>query len=146
MPAYSRTSARRLGECHPDLQTLFNEVIKEWDCSILCGARSKDEQDEAVRMGRSKKRWPKSNHNVDGKHQKTAWAADAAPYPIDWKDGKRFAFFAGIVLETARRLKAEGRMKYAVRWGGDWDSDGNIREHSFFDGPHFELVGVKVGE
>lgn len=146
MPSYSRTSARRLAECHPDLQTLFNEVIKHWDHSVLCGSRSKEEQDDAVREGRSKTSWPKSNHNVDGVKRTTAWAVDAAPYPIDWKDKDRFSFFAGIVLETARRMKAEGRMTHDVRWGGDWDSDGNIREHSFYDGPHFELVGVEHGQ
>lgn len=146
MPAYSSTSARRLAECHPDLQTLFNEVIKHYDCSVLCGARSQEDQNQAVREGRSKVTWPNSNHNVDGSKQTTAWAADVAPYPIDWQDGKGFALFAGKVMETARQLRAQGRMRYAIRWGGDWDSDGNVREHSFFDGPHFELVNVGYGE
>lgn len=146
MPAFSSTSRRRLEECHPDLQMIFNEVIKHYDCSILCGSRPKDEQNLAVREGRSQTPWPRSNHNVDGSKRTTSWAVDVAPYPIDWKDSKGFALFAGKVLEIARRLRSQGKIRYELRWGGDWDSDGNVREHSFFDGPHFELLNVRHGE
>lgn len=27
----------------------------------------------------------------------------------------------------------------AIRWGGDWDRDGDWQDERFFDGPHFEL-------
>jgi peptidoglycan L-alanyl-D-glutamate endopeptidase CwlK len=27
-----------------------------------------------------------------------------------------------------------------MRWGGDWDGDGDTKDERFFDGPHFELV------
>ena len=77
MPYYSTRSATRLAECHADLQALFNEVIKHRDCSILCGARSKEDQDTAVAEGRSKAAWPTSNHNVDGAKRVTSWAVDA---------------------------------------------------------------------
>lgn len=152
MPSFSTRSAGRLAECHPDLQALLHEVIRYTDCTIICGARSKAEQDEAKRKGWSQVAWPNSNHNVDGVKRRTSWAVDVAPYfkdvsgGIDWKDVPAFAVFAGRVLETARRLKAEGRMTYEVRWGGDWDSDGRTKDHRFFDGPHIELVGVAAGE
>ncbi len=152
MPTFSQTSRQNLSECHPDLQTLFNEVIKSWDCKVIDGSRSKVEQDKAFHRGSSTVRWPNSNHNVDGVKRTTAWAADVPPYTsqvrggIDWKDSKAFALFAGKVLETARRLKAEGRMRYDVRWGGDWDRDNRTRDHGFYDGAHFELVGVNHGE
>jgi peptidoglycan LD-endopeptidase CwlK len=146
MPSYSQRSAERLAQCHPDLQTIFNEVVRHYDNSVLCGSRPPEEQNLAVREGRSKTPWPRSNHNVDGVRRTTSWAVDAAPYPIDWQDGKGFALFAGRVLEIARRLHSEGHVRYQLRWGGDWDSDGNVREHSFFDGPHFELVDVRHGE
>ena len=146
MPSFSARSAARLAECHPDLQVLFNSIIKDYDCTILCGARSREDQEAAVREGRSRAHWPQSLHNVDGKKQRTSWAVDVAPYPIDWKDVPAFALFAGLVLERARQLKAAGRMRYEVKWGGDWDRDGKTRDHSLFDGPHFELVGVPHGQ
>ena len=146
MPMFSARSASRLASCHPDLRTLFDEVIQHYDCSILCGERSKADQDEARRTGRSRVSWPNSMHNVDGKKRVTSWAVDVAPYPIDWQDSRGFALFAGAVLEIARRLHREGRMSYAVRWGGDWDGDRSTRDHDFFDGPHFELVGVPHGQ
>jgi peptidoglycan L-alanyl-D-glutamate endopeptidase CwlK len=146
MPKFSRKSAARLVGCHSDLATLFHEVVKATDCTVICGARGKEEQEEAVRTGHSKARWPFSLHNVDGATRRTSWAADVVPYPIDWNDRQRFAAFAAVVIETAERLRAANRMRYAVRWGGDWDGDGDWRDERFLDMPHYELVGVKAGE
>ena len=42
-------------------------------------------------------------------------------------------------------MLADGRMTYAVRWGGDWDGDGDWRDERFLDMPHYELVGVESG-
>ena len=145
MPYYSTRSATRLAECHADLRALFDEVIKHRDCSILCGARSQADQDQAVAERRSKAVWPTSNHNVDGVRRVTSWACDVSPYPIDWENLERFAGFAEFVLETAAAMLADGRMTYAVRWGGDWDGDGDWRDERFLDMPHYELVGVESG-
>lgn len=146
MPRFSRRSLSNLSECHPDLQTLFHEVIRTRDCSVIEGERSQAEQETAVAQRRSKARWPTSMHNVDGIRRRTSWAADVVPYPLDWSDRLAFVDLARFVLETARRLKAEGRMQYDVRWGGDWDRDGAWEDERFFDGPHFELLGVRHGE
>lgn len=61
-------------------------------------------------------------------------AVDAAPWPIDWNDTDRFLVFGGFVLGTARE------QGLVIRWGGDWDSDWNLRDQTFIDLPHFELV------
>jgi len=60
---------------------------------------------------------------------------DIAPYPIDWKDLERFYVLAGVIMACAHE---EG---VKIRWGGDWDSDGDYHDSSFIDLPHFELVG-----
>jgi len=143
MPSFSRRSRSNLAECHSDLQVLFAEVIKTHDCSVICGERPRAEQDTCVAKGTSKANWPNSKHNVDGVKRKTSWAADAPPYPIDWDDRDRFEDFAAFVLKTAVRLRAEGKMTYEVRNGGDWDRDGIFDD---WDMPHFELVGVPDGE
>lgn len=128
MPKYSRKSKERLSTCHEDLQKIFNEVIKHWDCTILEGHRTKETQDEYFRTGRSKLEWPNSKHN-----SKPSLAVDVAPWPIDWNDRERFIHFAGFVKGVANGMGIE------IRCGADWNGDGRFTE-SFFDAPHFELV------
>lgn len=128
MPIFSEKSKQRLDTCHPDLQKLFNEVIKHIDCSILCGNRGKEDQNKAFIDGKSKLKWPQSKHNSSPSN-----AIDVVPFPIDWDDKNRFYFFAGFVLATAKNLNIR------VRWGGDWNSDYNFKNENFLDFPHFEL-------
>jgi len=143
MFVFGRRSTANLAECHRDLRTLFSEVIKWIDCAAIDGERGEAEQETAFAQGRSKVHWPNSKHNVDGVKRKTAWAVDVVPYPVDWKDRKRFERFAAFVLATAERLRDEGLMAHAVRNGGDWDRDGVFDD---WDMPHFELLGVADGE
>ena len=63
MPKFSNRSAERLATCHADLQRLFNEVIKKYDCTILEGHRSNERQEELYRQGKSKLRAGFSKHN-----------------------------------------------------------------------------------
>jgi peptidoglycan L-alanyl-D-glutamate endopeptidase CwlK len=44
MPQFGKDSLTKLSTCHPDLQKLFNEVIKHYDCTILEGHRSDEDQ------------------------------------------------------------------------------------------------------
>lgn len=129
MNSFSKTSEERLKTCHSDLQRLFNEVIKHYDCTVLCGHRGKEEQDEAVRTGNSKLKWPDSKHN-----QLLSLACDVVPYPISWSDKARFMHFAGFVQGIAKSMGIK------IRWGGDWSQDFNFKNDSFVDFPHFELV------
>jgi len=129
MPAFGTSSAQRLKGCHPNLQRLFNEVVKHVDCSILCGERDEAEQTELFRTGRSKVEFPHSKHNAS-----PSMAVDAAPYPINWNDKDRFYYFAGVVKGIASQMGIE------IRWGGDWDSDNIFNDQTFFDLPHFEIV------
>lgn len=123
-----------------ELQVLFYEVIRTYDCKVLAGFRSEAEQHAAYVKLNSRVDWPNSKHN-----QNPSMAADVAPYPIDFnnKDVKnlvRYYHFAGFVLGTAERLKAEGKMTYSVRYGGDWDRDHDFKDQSFDDLVHYELV------
>lgn len=146
MPTFSKRSAANLAECHPDLQVLFAEVVLTHDCSVIEGERDRAGQDLAYAQGKSKLRWPSSLHNVDGVKRATSWAADVVPYPLDWGNRQSFIDFAAHVVKVAAELKAAGRTRHAVRWGGDWDGDGDWRDEKFSDMPHFELIGVANGE
>ena len=128
MPKYSDRSKIKLETCDSKLQDLFNEVIKHFDCSILCGHRGEEEQNKVYHTGWSKLQFPRSKHNSS-----PSKAVDAAPYPIDWKDRERFYYFAGVVKGVALG------MNISIRWGGDWDSDTQVKDQTFFDLPHFEV-------
>lgn len=131
MPKFSRTSQRRLSQCRPELQELFEKVCEEYDCKILCGHRGQEEQDWLFDNARSKVRYP------NGRHNKTPSAAvDVIPWPAPaWEDHKSFVYFAGFVKGVAFG------MGFKTRWGGDWDSDNDLNDQTFNDLVHFEWVG-----
>jgi len=135
MPKYGSKSAATLASVHPDLQKIFNEAIKYVDITVMEGERSKERQEELVRTGKSKTMNSKHLKQPDGQ----CHAVDAALYPIDWSDRDRFVYLGGFIQALAASMLARGEISHKIRWGGDWDSDQNMKEHSFFDGPHFEL-------
>ena len=45
----------------------------------------------------------------------------------------RFYNFAGTVQGVAKMLNIK------IRWGGDWDSDNDLKDQTLYDLPHFEL-------
>lgn len=133
---FSTRSLKNLETCHPDLQVLFSEVLKFYDCAIIEGYRSEKDQNAAFENGKSKLKYP------NGKHNKIpSMAVDAAPFPFpQWKNVLDFVFFAGHVCAIAKMLKNEGLMHYDVRYGGDWDKDEKVSNNRFNDYVHFELV------
>ncbi len=139
MPKFGRKSRERLETCHPDLQTLFNAVIEEVDCTVLCGHRNKEDQDKAVASGHSKAPYPTGKHNSLPSN-----AIDVSPYPVDWDDLIRFYYFAGWVLAKAKILRNVGEITNNIRWGGNWRGfdDGVIdfKKNTFNDLPHFEVI------
>ena len=88
MAEFSKKSLDHLKTCHVDLQRLFMEVIKKYDCSILEGYRGREEQEKAVKKGNSEKHYPESKHN-----KVPSLAVDVAPYPVDWKNRAAFMGF-----------------------------------------------------
>ena len=126
MPRFSKRSAFNLLTCHKDLQTLFNEVIKTYDCTVTCGFRNRADQEKAFAEGNTKLRFPRSKHNTSPSR-----AVDVVPYPIDWNNIARFKEMAAIVKAVAKKLKAEGKITHDITWGGDWKT--------FKDYPHWEI-------
>ena len=144
MPVFGVSSREHLNTCNISLVAVFEEVVSQFDCKVLCGARMKGEQDRAFAKGLSHVQWPNSEHNVRPDPEpdcglpgwglpQRSHAIDVAPYPIDWEDTIRFYHFAGYVLGVAWRMDVQ------LRWGGDWDGDRKLRDQKFFDLVHFEL-------
>ncbi len=138
MNTFSEISKTRLKTCHKDLQILFAHVIQDYDCSIVCGHRDKEEQDKAFAERNSTKKYPNSKHN-----KMPSLAVDAAPYEkgtgIDWKP-RQMAYFAGYVKGKADQLFKIGTISHHIRLGIDWDSDNDVDDETFIDAPHFEIV------
>lgn len=126
---FSARSKTNLATCHPDLQRLFNEVIKTHDCTILEGHRNAKRQNEAYMSGLSKLKFPNSKHNRFPSH-----AVDVVPYPIDFGDLGRIYQFGFFVVDLAKKMGIK------IRWGGDWDMDGDTKDQKFNDLVHFEIV------
>lgn len=137
--SFGTKSENCLGTCHQDLQRVVRKVMS-WqvvDFSVIEGHRNTDRQQMLFREGRSK---------IDGVIKKgkhnyiPSYAVDIMPYPRVvngvnvWKDNHRFTILAGLMLAAAAELGIK------IRWGGDWDSDGNANDQSFHDLPHFEIL------
>ena len=129
MPKFGARSLQNLESCHSDLKLLFKVVVKEFDCSVLCGHRSESDQNEVFRTNNSTKKWPDSKHN-----KMPSNAVDVVPYPIDWNNLNRFYMFIGYVIAKAETLGIK------IKSGGDWDQDTMTDDQGLLDLPHFELV------
>lgn len=121
---FSKTSEERLNTCHPDLIRLFTAVLKDRDCTILEGHRSRQRQEQLLLDGKTKTL--KSNHL-----HSPSLAVDVMPYPIDWDDRDAQYKFATRVFDKAMR------MGIRVRWGGWFKAPG---DKIFYDSPHWEII------
>lgn len=121
-------SKARLYTCHPDLIRLFEAVDATVPTAILDGHRGKIAQMDYVKAGKSKLEWPDSPHN-----KIPSRAVDAGPR-ADPFNGEKCRAFAAFVLKKAEQ------MNIRIRWGGDWDMDGDTKDQTFNDLVHFELA------
>lgn len=126
MPHFGKKSKERLKGVDNKLIKVLNELIKIIDVTIIEGVRSSERQEKLLKQGATKVKYSK---HMEGK------AVDLAPYPIDWDDLERFYYMGGMIRGIGKELGIN------VRWGGDWDSDGNIRDQSFNDLVHVEIKG-----
>ena len=126
MYKFGKRSKERLKGVKPELVNVLNELVKIMDVTVIEGLRTKERQEELVASGASKTKYSK---HLEGK------AVDLAPYPIDWEDRDRFHYMGGMIRGIAKQLNVN------VRWGGDWDSDGETKDNGFDDLVHVELRG-----
>lgn len=129
MPKFGKRSLALLQQAHPDLVRVASEAIKIYDFAVIASYRGRDEQDYLFNAGLSQLEYPHSKHNCRPSH-----AIDCVPYPIDWEDRERFHYMAGLFFGIASGLGIK------IRWGGDFNMNGDFRDGKFIDLPHFELV------
>ena len=126
MYKFVKRSRDRLRGVDVRIINILNELIKIMDVTVIEGLRSADRQKELLAKGATKVKYSK---HMDGK------AVDIAPYPIDWKDRDRFHYMGGMIRGIAKQLNVP------IRWGGDWDSDGEVKDNGFDDLVHIEIKG-----
>lgn len=126
MPILSKKSFARLATCHPDLQAVCMELIKQYDFSVLEGYRDEKEQNRVYTEGTSRVKYPNSAHN-----KTPSMAVDLAPYPIDWKNVERFREMIIRFDALAHILRTMGKIKSNFVYGGYWAG--------LKDWPHIEI-------
>ena len=128
---FGLSSYRRLNTIHPVLKVLCIAILDRMDVSIVCGYRGEEDQNEAYNSNNSGVKFPNSKHN-----QSPSSAVDITPYingkGIRW-DSREVSFMQGRIQEIADYLSIP------IRWGGDWDGDGDITEHKLKDFVHIEI-------
>ena len=136
MPQFSKTSQDKLAMAHPDLQMIFNEVVKHYDCTIADTYRSKAAQHEFLLKGLSQIDYP-TVHNT-----RPSWAVDCVPFlngNISYDD-RQCMHFAGYVQAVADRLFEEGKITHKLRSGSTWGlPNHDVNHFSFKDPCHVEL-------
>ena len=128
MPKFGNSSKAKLEDLDERLACVLERAIDYKDFTILETHRTEEKQNLMVIEGKSKLKWPHSKHN-----RLPSRAVDIAPWPINWKDTKRFAHLAGLVQGIGLA------MGITIRWGGDWDRDGETSDNTFNDLPHLEI-------
>ena len=124
MYKFGKRSRERLKGVDIRLVNVLNELIKIMDVTVIEGLRSAERQEELLAKGATKVKYSK---HMEGK------AVDIAPYPIDWKDRDRFHYMGGMIRGIAKQMGIN------IRFGGDWDSDGDTKDNSFDDLVHVEI-------
>jgi peptidoglycan L-alanyl-D-glutamate endopeptidase CwlK len=104
---------------------VLNELIKIMDVTIIEGVRSAERQAELLEKGATKVKY---SRHMEGK------AVDLSPYPIDWNNRDGFYYMGGMIRGIAHQMGLK------VRFGGDWDSDGDTKDNSFDDLVHVEIL------
>lgn len=140
MPIYhlGNTSKENLYTCTDNIQRVIRKAISLglMDFSVVEGVRFKAEQNRLFLIKKSKVKWPNSKHNIIKEGEKSK-AVDAVPY-VNGKSSYNYnhcCHLAGIILSVGLSMGIK------LRWGGNWDMDGEpITDQDFLDLVHFEEI------
>lgn len=129
---WGRNSKAQYDTCDPDLQWLLDTILQEVaDISIIEGHRNEARQNSLYPRF-TKLKFPHGKHN-----RFPSLAVDIQPYPKPEREEKLWAalgYIAGRAVEIGKRRGL------TVRWGGDWDSDGDLTDQTFDDLFHIEII------
>jgi len=126
----SARSNKNLQGVHPDLVKVVKQALEysAVDFTIIEGRRTPERQKQLVAQGKSK--------TLNSRHI-TGHAVDIVPVVGGAVLWNQCPDVAQAMLEASKELGIP------IRWGGDWDMDGDSKDEKFYDGPHFELLRSK---
>jgi peptidoglycan L-alanyl-D-glutamate endopeptidase CwlK len=135
-------SRNKIASCHADLQLiLFTAIsISDVDFGVSEGNRSIELQKKYFDQGKSKidgvTKKGKHNYSPSLAADIYAFVNGRASY-----DKETLSYLAGLLHAVAELLFMHGKITHHLRWGGNWDMDGEILlDQSFDDRPHIELI------
>lgn len=99
---FGKKSLERLSQCDIRLQTLCSRMLErsDFDMTVTCGHRNKEDQEKAFADGKSKAHFGQSKHNSF-----PSKAVDICPYPICWeKTDIRWWKMVALAYDTARSM------------------------------------------
>jgi peptidoglycan L-alanyl-D-glutamate endopeptidase CwlK len=138
--SFGQRSRTNIGTCDPRLIRIAERALSFgiMDFSVIEGHRSVERQQMLYNSKPPKTKI--DGITKKGKHNYSpSLAMDLLPHPAEvndvgvWQDKQRFCVLAGLIYAAA---SLEG---INIRWGGDWDSDGNNADSTSLDLPHFEI-------
>ena len=131
----SERSLERAKDVNPKLIDIILLAIKrtpiDFGVAYQGGARTAEEQNQLFKEGYSKC----DGYLILSKHQ----SGDAIDLNVFVgakvvENKEMLCVIAGIMFACANELNVQ------IRWGLDWDKDGDIRDNTFNDMYHFEIV------
>jgi len=145
---------------HPDLQMIIDWTLKYSlvDFTLTEGHRPVKRQFVLFKRGRQQDRGGKYTiiqnkkkivTNIDGITKKgnhnysPSLAVDFCVFVPDkpeltW-DISHLNYIASALVMSGEYLYLQGAISHKLRWGGNWDKDGDLSDNNFFDRPHVEL-------
>ena len=153
MNKLSQTSNIRLSSCDTYIQKVIRKAIEvsAIDFGVAQGERTVVQQAEYYKDGKSKVNpvnYTKEELPLKGKHitddvYTKAGAVDVYAYisgkGASW-DHNHLCYIAGVIMAV------DASMEGLLRWGGNWDQDGEIiTDQGFDDLPHFEMIIRRKG-
>lgn len=115
------------------LQLIMDRVLTEvGDLSLISGYRSEEEQNGLFLAGKSQLEYPQSKHN-----RYPSVAVDFQPYPRPEREEKLWASLAYLASAAIFIGQEHG---VTLRWGGDWNRNGDLTDNNFDDLFHLEIV------
>ncbi|QGH74732.1 endolysin [Bacteriophage DSS3_PM1] len=142
-------SVRNLKGVHPDLIRVVELALTRYtkeDFTVICGMRTRKEQRRLVDKGASKTMNSRHLPNSQGysravdlgwwKNGGVSWKTDNVKAFYDMDHSADYEGYQAIGV--AMKAAAE-ELNIPLRWGADWDGDGQHTDHTFLDWVHFEL-------
>ena len=143
---------------HPDLRMVVDWTLRHClvDFTLTEGHRSVERQHELYKSGRefingrwklTKPKLKKTNidgYAIKGKHNESpSHALDFCVFVPDkpeliW-DVPHLTYIAASLVAAGEALYGQGAISHKVRWGGNWDKDGDLADNNWFDRPHVEI-------